>query len=237
MGLKFSPVLLTALSLAATINLGLAWHPGNGNMSAISKDFSARQAYAAPEKARTEKAPERKSRSNQPVKPDLRINAKEKSGGTTLVGTAEASIFPGNPGDNLSREEIEALRGLRGVKKKLDARAKALDDRQQSIEKAEASIARRVGELEGLLAKIKDRLQQEKGIKSKKIKRLTAVYASMKPQKSAQVLSRMQLPIVVKMFSRMDEKKVGKILSFLPPKKAVRITQALTRPISDLNKL
>jgi len=236
MGLKFSPVLLTALSLAAIINLGLTWHPGNGNISVISKNFSAPQAYAMPEKETPKKVPEQKSKRIQPVKPDLQTTVKEQSAGTALVGTAEASIFSGNPGDDLSREEIEALRGLRGIKKKLDARAKALDDRQQSIEKAEASIARRVGELEGLLAKIKDRLQQEKGIKSKKIKRLTAVYASMKPQKSAQVLSRMQLPIVVKMFSRMDEKKVGKILSFLSPDKAVKITRALTMKISSLGQ-
>jgi len=224
MNRKFVPVFLIILSLSAIMNIGLAWWPGSWHMPTVAREFRSQRAYAA----------EQKAKSPQPATME---NTKKRQSETNLVTAAEASIFPGNPKDNPSHEEIETLRSLRSVKKQLDARAKVLDERQQSIERSEAGIAKRVGELEDLLAKIRGRLKQEESIKNKKIKRLTAVYASMKPQKSAQVLSRMQLPIVVKMFSRMDEKKVGKILSFLPPEKAVRITQALTRQISSLNKM
>jgi len=48
------------------------------------------------------------------------------------------------------------------------------------------------------------------------------------------VISQMDLITVVKMFSKMDEKKVGKILSFLRPKQAMMISQALTKGISTL---
>jgi len=56
----------------------------------------------------------------------------------------------------------------------------------------------------------------------------------MKPDKAAPVIARMELTTVVKIFSLMDEKKVGKILSFLPAEKAVQISQALTRQISTV---
>jgi len=46
------------------------------------------------------------------------------------------------------------------------------------------------------------------------------------------VIAQMDLTIVVKMFLRMNEKQVGKILSFLPPKQAVVISQALTQRIA-----
>ena len=68
-----------------------------------------------------------------------------------------------------------------------------------------------------------------------KIKRLTAVYEGMKAESAAPVISQMELSTVVKMFLRMDEKQVGKILSFLPPEKAVTISQALTKQISKVN--
>ncbi|PJC71423.1 MAG: hypothetical protein CO017_00105, partial [Zetaproteobacteria bacterium CG_4_8_14_3_um_filter_59_5] len=89
-------------------------------------------------------------------------------------------------------------------------------------------------DLEELEARIKDMLAQEQSINNKKIKRLTAVYEGMKADKAAPVLAQMDLQTVVQMFSRMDEKQVGKILSFLPPEKAVKISQALTERISEV---
>jgi flagellar motility protein MotE (MotC chaperone) len=135
---------------------------------------------------------------------------------------------------DVSQEEAEVLLNLRTIKENLDMRSKALDERQSSVEKAEEGMAARIKELESLVARMQDQLQQEQSFKSKKIKKLAAVYSSMKPEKAAPVVTRMELGTVVKMFARMDDKKVGKILSFLTPEKAVSITQALTRQSNDL---
>ena len=77
-------------------------------------------------------------------------------------------------------------------------------------------------------------LAEEQSIKDKKIKRLTAVYEGMKAERAAPVIAQMDLSIVVKIFSRMSEKQVGKILSFLQPKQAVVISQALTERIASV---
>ena len=128
----------------------------------------------------------------------------------------------------------KTLASLRSYKASLDQRTDQLDQRESSLKKAEEKLQQRVTELEQLEASIQQRLQDEAGIKTKKIKRLTAVYEGMKPDKAAPVIARMELTTVVKIFSLMDEKKVGKILSFLPAEKAVQISQALTRQISTV---
>jgi len=133
---------------------------------------------------------------------------------------------------NNSVIEDKTLRSLRQLKDGLDQRAKTLDQRETSLQQAEAQLKRRITELEQLEASIQQRLRDESKVKSKKIKRLTAVYEGMKPDRSAPVIARMELATVVKIFLLMDEKKVGKILSFLPPEKAVVISQALTQRIS-----
>ena len=219
---QYIPVLLILLSLSAVINIGLAWWPSNWYMAVTAKQLSTPSAHAIEQQVTDTQPANSGSENAQATRP-------------SLVGLAEASVFPGKPTDDLSHEEIEVFRNLRSIKEGLDTRAKTLDERQQSIEEAETGIAKRVDELEGILAKIQDSLQQEESIRSKKIKRLTAVYASMKAGKAAPVISKMELLTVVKMFTRMDEKKVGKILSFLPPEKAVKITQALTKQISALD--
>jgi len=105
---------------------------------------------------------------------------------------------------------------------------------EKAIAQAEEKLNLRITELQQLESSIQQRLQDEKNIKNKKIKRLTAVYEGMKPDRAAPVISKMDLATVVRVFLLMDEKKVGKILSFLPPDKAVQISQALTRQISSV---
>jgi len=137
----------------------------------------------------------------------------------------------GTTSDPVSDDMLQSFReqqdGLKDKQRQLDAREK-------SIHQAEEKLNVRITELEQLESSIQQRLLDEKNIKDKKIKRLTAVYEGMKPESAAPVLSQMELATVVRVFLLMDEKKVGKILSFMSPDKAVQISQALTSQISTV---
>lgn len=152
----------------------------------------------------------------------------------SLIGTAQASVFPGAPGKSVTAAELEVLGNLRAMKSKLDQRAKALDAREKAAETAEAKATARIAQLQKLEANIQDALKQEQKLKSKKIKKLAAVYDTMKPAKAAPMIELMDLPTTVKLLSRMDQKRVGKILSFMPPAKATQISEALTERIASL---
>jgi len=150
---------------------------------------------------------------------------------TFVIPEANAESSPHRAGSAI---EDKTLTSLRQYKSELEQRAKNLDQREQSLQQAEDKLKQRITELEQLEASIQQRLLDESKVKSKKIKRLTAVYEGMKADRAAPVIAKMELATVVKIFLLMDEKKVGKILSFLPPEKAVVISQALTHQISSL---
>jgi len=147
---------------------------------------------------------------------------------------AAISDAQASPNSNQLVLEDKTLIGLRDYKEQLDARTRQLDQREKSIQEAEDQVKRRITELEQLEASIQQRLNDESKVKNKKIKRLAAVYEGMKPESAAPVIAKMELVTVVKIFLLMEEKRVGKILSFLPPDKAVAISQALTRQISTV---
>ncbi|OIO67419.1 MAG: hypothetical protein AUJ57_11395 [Zetaproteobacteria bacterium CG1_02_53_45] len=147
---------------------------------------------------------------------------------------AEAAGSEAEAASNALVYEDETLTKLREYKGELDSKKTRLDQREKEIQAAEEQLKLRISELEQLEASIQQRLSDESNIKSKKIKRLTAVYEGMKPEAAAPVIAKMELATVVKVFLLMDEKKVGKILSFLPPDKAVAISQALTSQISTV---
>lgn len=215
-------IFLVILSISALFNISMAWWPNAGPYSAAISEISSTPVAQAAEVAR---APTQTSQGEMP-------EAERET--SILIATAEASVFSGSIAGDVSQEEAEVLLNLRTIKENLDLRSKALDERQSSVEKAEEGMTARIKELENLIARMQDQLQQEQSFKNKKIKKLAAVYSSMKPEKAAPVVTRMELGTVVKMFARMDDKKVGKILSFLTPEKAVSITQALTRQSNDL---
>ncbi|PJA31762.1 MAG: hypothetical protein CO187_07635 [Zetaproteobacteria bacterium CG_4_9_14_3_um_filter_53_7] len=147
---------------------------------------------------------------------------------------AEAAASEAEAGTTALVYEDETLTRLREYKGELDLKKSQLDQREKELQEADAQLKQRIIELEQLEASIQQRLTDESNIKSKKIKRLTAVYEGMKPEAAAPVIAKMELATVVKVFLLMDEKKVGKILSFLPPDKAVAISQALTSQISTV---
>ncbi|MDX8380667.1 MAG: hypothetical protein R8M14_00985 [Ghiorsea sp.] len=137
------------------------------------------------------------------------------------------------------REMDDGIQSERGIQEKvalLDAKEAALNERETEVKDAEKRAANKIASLEALQVRIQNLLQQEESIKDKKIKRLTSVYEGMKADKAAPVIAQMDLKIVVKMFLRMNEKQVGKILSFLPPQQAVVISQALTKRIASVSK-
>jgi len=152
-----------------------------------------------------------------------------------LIPSAEAAesipLAEEERGRNLGAAKVIELREKQ---KELNAREKALDERESEIQQAEKRAHEKIAALEQLESRIQAILTEEKSIKDKKIKRLTAVYEGMKADKAAPVIAQMELGIVIKIFSRMNEKQVGKILSFLPPKKAVVISQALTKRIASV---
>jgi len=137
------------------------------------------------------------------------------------------------------REMDDGIQSERGIQEKLallDAKEAALNEREAEVKDAEKRAADKIASLEALQLRIQNLLQQEESIKDKKIKRLTSVYEGMKADRAAPVIAQMDLKIVVKMFLRMNEKQVGKILSFLPPQQAVVISQALTKRIASVSK-
>src|SRR4029077_8684916 len=58
---------------------------------------------------------------------------------------------------------------------------------------------------------------------------LVKIYETMKPADAAQILSQIEMPIVLQMFSHMKEAKAAPILAAMDPMKAEAITSALAQ--------
>jgi flagellar motility protein MotE (MotC chaperone) len=123
--------------------------------------------------------------------------------------------------------------------------ANLLERQRQDLQQREEHLQRREAEVEALAADVEaklDRLmqlqaqvqEQTRAVSSenekrraKQIKHLVEVYSSMKAEKAAGLIDQLEEGVVVEVFTQMPSVAAGKILSFVPPEKAARISQRL----------
>jgi flagellar motility protein MotE (MotC chaperone) len=63
--------------------------------------------------------------------------------------------------------------------------------------------------------------------KENQVKHLIKIYSTMKPQKVAQLIEKLDINLITELFSRMKGDVVGQILSFVDTEIGARITQGL----------
>jgi flagellar motility protein MotE (MotC chaperone) len=84
-------------------------------------------------------------------------------------------------------------------------------------------------ELSKLQDNIKEIVAKKSAAHERKIKHLIKVYTSMAPKKAAGLIEKLDIDIIVEVFSNMKGDSVGKILSYVKPEKAAVISERLIK--------
>ncbi|MFH0810793.1 MAG: hypothetical protein V2A77_10075 [Pseudomonadota bacterium] len=127
---------------------------------------------------------------------------------------------------------------LERQREELRRREERLQLRESEMEALAADVERRLSELNELQTRLNDMqarlkagmatLETEKDKAAvKRIKQLVQVYSSMKAEKAAALIDKLDDDVVTKIFSQMPSSNAGKILSFVEAEKAARISQRL----------
>lgn len=143
-----------------------------------------------------------------------------------VVQTPAAVDLPAPP---VSSEEKKLLEDLRARKKDLDARESSLDVREAALAAAEKRLDDRVAELKQLQDSLQQRQDQADQKNDANWQNLVAVYEAMKPQAAASILNNLDMPVVLQIFDRMQNRKAALILSDMDPDRARLVTVQLSK--------
>lgn len=161
--------------------------------------------------------------------------AKDASNAATGAQTAEApatNASPKLPPTDpllLSPAEIEILQELSQRRAELDKRASTLDQQQVVLQAAEKRVDQKIAELQSLQKSIQTQVDQQNAAEDARLQSLVKIYETMKPADAAQILSQIDMPILLKMLSHMKEAKTAPILAAMDPTKAEAITTAMAQ--------
>jgi flagellar motility protein MotE (MotC chaperone) len=141
--------------------------------------------------------------------------------------TLPSSRHTGSP--LISDAERKVLTDLRQRRKQLDGRAAALSVRESMLAAAEQKLNARVAELQALQTKLETLQTARKQRQEQGWIGLVKLYEDMKPRDAATIFNDLEMPVLLALVDRMDERKAAMILAAMNPEKAREVTARLAR--------
>lgn len=125
-------------------------------------------------------------------------------------------------------EYVELLNDLKDRREKLNAREKTLDTREAMMKAAEKQIDDKIQELTALKRQIEQLLGQQDVEEKNRIMSLVKIYEGMKPKDAATIFNQMNMNVLLKVVSKMSERKLAPIVAAMDTAKANELTLQLT---------
>jgi flagellar motility protein MotE (MotC chaperone) len=148
-----------------------------------------------------------------PVAPAAAPAASQQSPGPAPIGDAERAV----------------LLDLRQRRQELDARDAALSVRESILAAAEQKLMGRVEELSALQNKLQDLEAAREQRDEAGWQGLVKLYEAMKPRDAATIFNDLQMPVLLSLVDRMQERKAAPVLAAMNPDKARDVTAQLAQ--------
>jgi flagellar motility protein MotE (MotC chaperone) len=139
--------------------------------------------------------------------------APQESAGPPPIGDAERAV----------------LLDLRQRRQELDARDAALSVRESILAAAEQKLMARVEELGALQKKLQDLEAARQQRDEAGWQGLVKLYETMKPRDAAVIFNDLQMPVLLSLVDRMNERKAAPVLAAMNPDKARDLTAGLAQ--------
>lgn len=137
----------------------------------------------------------------------------------------------------LGKSQIELLQSLSERRKELDARERAIEQREGLLVAAEHRIETKIGELKAVKAEIEGLIKKYDEQEEQQISGLVKIYETMKPKDAARIFNELDMDVLLEVFERMKASKTAPVLADMDPVRAKEITMRIAerKKMPDMN--
>lgn len=156
------------------------------------------------------------AKDDAPPKPDQEVAAplSKKIDGT------------GKPANSSSIADLQALELERA---KLKTERLLIDEERKRLNALKDETGAKLAELARLQQTMQKQVVDKKSADSQKIQRLIKIYTAMPPKKAAALIDKLDMSVIISLFSNMKGETVGQILPFVSADKAAQISEQLAK--------
>lgn len=125
--------------------------------------------------------------------------------------------------------ERALLEQLRARRTEIDARERAVAEREVLIAAAERRLTERVDGLAALQARI-EAAEQARGEREEQgWRQMVKLYEGMRPREAAAIFEELEMPVLLQILARMGERRAAPVLGAMRPERARQVTAELAR--------
>lgn len=224
MRIRLLPVLIFVAALLVSVRAG---HFVSGVESGSGGTIGIAETRA--ETAKAKGAPDAKT-AQEPAKTDGAAADKATAQRAEPQGndTNDKDAPPGLKDPNLfSASEIQMLQRLAERRDELDARDRALVEREKILKAIEGRITEQLAALKASQDKIQSLLKAYDEQEAEKMKALVKIYETMKPAEAARIFEKLDNKVLLEVLQQMKTAKSAPIFAAMNPVLAREMTQAL----------
>ena len=152
-----------------------------------------------------------------------------------LEDQAVASELIDNPADTTpdaatteTKKEVD-LDYLLKRQTELQQQEEELAMKKQELMAIQEEINKKIEALTRLRNEIREQMTQKKTMEEAKLRHLIKAYSTMKPQKAASLIEKLDIDFAIELLSNMKGDSVGSILTFVEVGKAAKISEGLAK--------
>ena len=149
----------------------------------------------------------------------------------TLAQASQAgpSGEAGGEEKNIAGEEKIDLNFLLKKEVEINIKEEELKKKRTKLMAIQEEINNKIAILTQLRNDIRAQMAKKKAIKEQNFRQLIKAYSSMKPQKAASLIEKLDLKFSIELLSKMKANMIGPILSFIDIEKAAKITEGIAK--------
>lgn len=118
---------------------------------------------------------------------------------------------------------------LEDKRRRLEKQRSELDAEREKLEALKKEIEGKLSRLTAVQTAIESKLEERKTIRDERLKHLIKIYTTMPPKKAAALIDKLEMDVVIALFSRMKGDSVGQILPYVSPERAAKISERLAK--------
>jgi flagellar motility protein MotE (MotC chaperone) len=217
---RLLPLTALAAALVLSVKVGTVWEHRAEVPTMFSVDMAV--SVGAPAEA-----------AGGSTAPGVQLAASEGGQGQAPAEGADGKVDP----FALGKSQIELLQSLSERRKELDARERAIEQREGLLTAAEHRIESKIEELKAVKAEIEELIKKYDEQEEQQIAGLVKIYETMKPKDAARIFNELDMEVLLEVFERMKASKTAPVLADMDPIRAKEITTRIAerKKMPDIN--
>jgi flagellar motility protein MotE (MotC chaperone) len=164
-----------------------------------------------------------------PILESRQAFAKDEKGKRSEDDSSHSSLDAKPDASQGTRKANTTFEGLELKRAQIEKERQLLEKERKRLTALKQEFDAKLLELTELQNAVQSKIEEQKTVRDTRIKHLIKIYTTMPPKKAGTLIEKLDMEVVIALFSGMKGENVGRILPHVSAEKAAKISERLAK--------